>query len=126
MNLPINDSLGRTLAVALLDPASGLWYDPTADKLAPLDITNKAMLKATAIVPVQVAAPAAGSTTPPLPANLFANLRNADVGSALGSRPNLVAVWFAIDSTGVPQSIADVWSNPFPSAQPIPAGGYGR
>lgn len=121
MNLPINDA--RNLAVGLLDPASGQWYDPAADALSPFDPTKH--LKPQAPIKVQAATPATGATWT-LPASLFGNLRNADVGAALVSRPNLVPVFFVMDSAGNPQSVADVWPNPFPTAWPVAAGGYAR
>lgn len=122
MNLPINDV--RNLSVGLLDPTSGKWYNPATDALEPFDATTH--LKAAAPVAVQTAAPATGSTAPAPPAGLFAGLRCVDVGSALMARPNLVPVWFVMDSAGTPQSVTDVWPNPFPASWPVAAGGWAR
>lgn len=124
MFLTINDP--GSVALALIDPPSGLAYNPTTLQMeTPFDPSKHLIVpQPIPISPVSTVASAPGTHTVPTSAGLAA-LKFANVGSALQDRPNLAPVWFSVDANGNPTGVKDCWPNPTP--QPFPVyGGFAR
>jgi hypothetical protein len=105
MILNFNDSQSRNIALALIDPVSGLAYNRTTDALEPFDPTKHlSPAKASPIAPV---------ASPATPAATFSGARYVDVGGILSARPNLAIYWIVVDGAGLPITMADCWPNPY-------------
>lgn len=104
MRITLSDK--RPLAVALIDPASGASYNRTTAAWEPFDPT-KHLVKLVAVAGLPAA---------------FAGLQTAAGLDTLLSRPDCVAAIVAIDATGRPIDLVDIWPSPAPYAYPTSGG----